>query len=42
MSACDIVNVHKNPLLSTSVDGVDDVGVVDVNLPRPVSVRHVY
>ena len=33
-SACDTVDVRKDRWFNTSVDGVDDVGVVDVNLLR--------
>jgi len=40
-SACDTVDVRKDRWFNTSVDGVDDVGVLDVNLLRAVSVRHV-
>ena len=37
----DVTDVYKDTLLNTSIDGDDDVGVMDVNLPRVVSVYHV-
>ena len=37
----DVTDVYKDTLLNTSIDGDDDIGVVDVSLPRVVSVYHV-